>query len=116
MVGIDVKTFETPDETLSFEKMHVERVNVAGVSVYRFIFEPGWRYTEHADTETCPQPHAAYIVSGRLRVSMDDGAEAEAGPGTIVVIEPGHDAWTVGDDPCVFIDFGESVTRFARTG
>ncbi|MCD2441221.1 hypothetical protein LQ757_02915 [Agromyces sp. SYSU K20354] len=40
---------------------------------------------------------------------MDDGTEAEGGPGAVMVIEPGHDAWTVGDEPCVFIDFGESV-------
>jgi hypothetical protein len=66
---------------------------------------------EHVGSESCPAPHAAYIASGRLGIEMGDGAQAEAGPSEVVVLEPGHDAWTVGDEPCVFIDFGESVRR-----
>jgi quercetin dioxygenase-like cupin family protein len=50
--------------------------------------------------------HLGYVLSGRMRVRMNDGAEAEVGPGDVVEIDPGHDAWTVGDDPCVMLDFG----------
>jgi hypothetical protein len=81
MPGLDVRSFEAPSEELAdLEKAEARRLDVGGRSVWRFVFEPGWRYTEH-----------------------------EAGAGAIVVIEPGHDAWTVGDEPCVFIDFGESL-------
>ena len=110
VAGVDVRSFEAPDEELGdLEKVHAQRMDVGGQSVWRFTFEPGWRYTEHFEPQLCTAPHVAYVASGRLRIEMADGAEAEAGPGTVVVIEPGHDAWTVGDEPCVFIDFGESL-------
>jgi quercetin dioxygenase-like cupin family protein len=113
MAVLDTRTFETPDEVLPFDRARMELVEAGGVRVWRCTFEPGWRYTEHVDRKSCPAPHAAYIASGRLGIEMDDGAQAEAGPGEVVVIEPGHDAWTVGDEPCVFIDFGESVSKSA---
>jgi quercetin dioxygenase-like cupin family protein len=91
-------------------KARGERVEVGGITVLRAVFEPGWHYTEHVEPQVCQSRHAGYIVSGRLRVAMDDGSETEAGPGDVVVIEPGHDAWTVGGEPCVMIDFGESVS------
>ena len=110
VAGVDARSFEDPDEELAgLEKVHAQRMDVGGHSVWRFTFEPGWRYTEHFEPEPCTAPHVAYVESGRLRVAMRDGSEAEAGPGSVVVIEPGHDAWTVGDEPCVFIDFGESL-------
>jgi len=52
-------------------------------------------------------------VSGRMHVVMDDGEEAEFGPGDYAVIEPGHDAWTVGREPCVFVDFA-GMENYAR--
>lgn len=88
------------------EGVQARRVEVGGRSVWRFVFAPGWRYTEHVGPELCTAAHAAYVASGTLRVAMPDGTEAEAGPGTVIAIAPGHDAWTVGDEPCVFIDFG----------
>ena len=81
------------------------QVDVGGFTVWKFVFEPGWRFTEHVAPEPCPAPHMGYIERGTLHVVMDDGTEADAGPGTAVVIEPGHDAWTVGDEPCILIDF-----------
>jgi hypothetical protein len=106
---VETRTFAEPDETLRDEKGRADRIDVGGLSVWKVVFEPGWRYTEYADGDWCSAPHAAYIESGRLHVLMDDGTEAEGGPGAVMVIKPGHDAWTVGDEPCVFIDFGESV-------
>jgi quercetin dioxygenase-like cupin family protein len=55
-----------------------------------------------------------YIMAGRMRVRMNDGTEAEAGPGEVVHIAPGHDAWVVGDENCVFLDFGASVSEYAK--
>jgi uncharacterized cupin superfamily protein len=107
---LDVRAFDRPDDVLNSEKAHAERVDVGGVAVWRAVFEPGWRLTEDTDGELCPAPHAAYIVSGRLRAKMEDGTEAEAGPGEVMVMQPGHDAWTVGREACVFIDFGQSMT------
>jgi quercetin dioxygenase-like cupin family protein len=109
MSGLEIRTFDDADETTALEKAGMDVVSVGGQRVARYVFEPGWRFTEHFDANGCPAPHAAYVASGRLRILMDDGTEAEAGPGTVVTITPGHDAWTVGDEPCVFIDFGQSV-------
>ena len=100
----------TPDEVLSdLDRAHAQRVEVGGVSTWRFVFEPGWRYTEHFEPQLCTAPHAAYVVSGTLHIALEDRSEADAGPGSVVTIEPGHDAWTVGDEPCVLIDFGAAL-------
>ena len=110
MAGLEVKSFDSPDETRPFEgKGEGLVVNVAGHAVGKGIFEPGWRWSENvkpiAGTETCQAPHLLYCVSGRMKVAMDDGSEGEIGPGEVASIEPGHDAWIVGDEQCVMVDF-----------
>ena len=118
MPSLEAKTFDKPDETRPFvANGRMEVVKVGGHSVGRGTFEPGWRWSEHvrplAETEACEASHVGYILSGRMVVRMNDGTEAEAGPGAVVVIDPGHDAWIVGDEPCVFVDFGASVGTYA---
>ena len=112
MAGIEVKSLDSPEETRPFvDKGQAEVVNVGGGSVMRATFEPGWRWSEHvkpiAQTDSCQVSHLGYVLSGRMRIFMDDGTEAEAGPGDVAAIPPGHDAETVGDEPCVLLDFGE---------
>jgi quercetin dioxygenase-like cupin family protein len=110
MAGIHRKSFEAADEELPLgEKAGGDVVKVAGFTAKRAIFEPGWRWTEHVSAELCTTRHVGYVVSGRLRVVMDDGRGEEIRPGDAVVIDPGHDAWTVGEEACVFVDFGDSV-------
>jgi quercetin dioxygenase-like cupin family protein len=118
MVVLDAKTFDKPDETRSFASHgRMEIVKVGGLTVGRGTYEPGWRWSEHvkplAGTDACEASHAGYILSGRMVIRMSDGTESEAGPGAVVVIEPGHDAWVVGDEACVFVDFGASVGTYA---
>jgi hypothetical protein len=110
MAGIERKSFDSPDETRPFQgKGKADVVVVGGRTIGRGEFEPGWRWSENvkpiAGTDSCQAPHLGYMVSGRMRVVMDDGTEAEAGPGDVVSIRPGHDAEIVGDETCVFIDF-----------
>ena len=50
-------------------------------------------------------PHTMYVISGRMHVVMDDGTESETGPGDCVVIPPGHNAWVIGNEPCISVDF-----------
>jgi hypothetical protein len=109
MAGLDVRSFESPDEDLQgLEKVQAQRIHVGGRSVWKFTFEPGWRYTEHFQPQLCTTQHAGYVASGRLHIQMEDGTQAVAEPDQVAIIGPGHDAWTIGDAPCVFIDFGES--------
>ena len=58
-----------------------------------------------AGTDSCQVHHVGYVLSGRMKVVMDDGTETEASAGDAAVIPPGHDAWIVGDEPCVWLEF-----------
>lgn len=58
----------------------------------------------------CGVPHVGYVVSGRQMVRMDDGSELEIGPGDVISSPAGRDGWTVGDEPCVVIDFAGMAT------
>jgi len=103
------KSFESPDEVRTFEKGKVEIVNLGNVIIGRATFEPGWSWEKCVKplvhTESCQAPHTSVIISGRMKIRMDDGTEIEGGAGDTAVIPPGHDAWVVGDEPCVSIDF-----------
>ncbi|WP_020574238.1 cupin domain-containing protein [Actinopolymorpha alba] len=118
MAGTEVKRFDKPDETRPFEgKGRAEVVTVGGRVVSRTEFEPGWRWSINvkpiARTESCQTSHLGYCLSGRLQFIMDDGSEQTIAPGDVVAVEPGHDAMVLGDEPCVFLDFG-SVEDFAK--
>ena len=103
------KSFSKPDETRPFPKGKLEVVNIAGTTLGRATFEPGWKWSESvkpiANTESCLAPHLGYFLSGRMHVIMDDGSEIEYGPGEACSIPPGHDAWIVGNETCVVVDF-----------
>src|SRR5438034_10126700 len=106
------KNLNKPDETRPFQgKGNVAVVTIGEATVGRGTFEPGWRWSSNvkpiAGTDSCEVSHLGYCVSGRMKVFMDDGSESECGPGDAVAIPPGHDAEVVGDEPCVFLDFGE---------
>jgi mannose-6-phosphate isomerase-like protein (cupin superfamily) len=108
------KTFEQPDEVRRFQNGVVEVVNVGDHSVARATFQPGWRWSDDvkplAQTPLCEVEHELYFVSGRMRVRMADGAEAEFGAGDVTHLAPNHDAWIVGDEPCVVIDWAGATT------
>src|SRR5215208_7876876 len=103
------KTFGTPDETRRFENGRVDLLTIGGGTVGRLTLEPGWRWRDHirpmAGTEWCEAPHFQYHVAGRLHVVMEDGTEFDAIPGEVTVLPAGHDAWVVGDEPVVVVDF-----------
>jgi mannose-6-phosphate isomerase-like protein (cupin superfamily) len=104
-----VKHLGSPDELRTPPKTKVEVVKVGSSTVMRATFEPGWKWSECvkpiAGTKSCQVPHINYVISGRMKVVMDDGTTAEMGPGDAAEIPPGHDAWVVGNEPCVAIDF-----------
>ena len=111
MAGIEIKNVSSPDETRPFaDKGSAAVVQVGGHPVLYGKFEPGWRWSEHikpiAGTNSCEATHLLYCLSGRMKVVMDNGSEGEVGAGDVTAIEPGHDAWVVGDEPCVVVDFG----------
>jgi hypothetical protein len=90
-------------------KITKETVSLDGVSVTRVTFGVGasWSHDlkEYARTESCQWPHVALVLSGTLRVVMDDGSEDDFRKNDVMLLPPGHDAWTIGDEPCVFVEF-----------
>ena len=117
MHSTEHKTFSTPDETREFPHGKVELLNVGDGSVGRIVVQPGWRWSNDvkpiAGTASCEAPHFQYHVSGRLAIKMDDGQEFIAGPGDITSLPSGHDAWVVGDEPVVTIDW-YGASNYAR--
>jgi len=116
-VGIENKTFNTPDEVRRFEKGKVELVNVAGALIARATFEPGWKWSTCikpiANTPSCAAAHFGYQLSGTLVTRMDDGTETTSKAGDVLSIPPGHDAWVVGNEAVVVIDF-QGMANYAK--
>ena len=103
------KRFTSPDETRPFEKGKVELLNIGGGTVGKLTLEPGWKWSEHvkpiAGTQWCEAPHFQYQVSGKLGIYMSDGKQLESVAGDVTALPSGHDAWVIGDEPVVLIDF-----------
>jgi len=113
MAGIAKKSFDSPDESRTPSKTRVDMVDLGVARAGRFTMEPGWRWSECikpvAGTDSCQARHVGAVVSGRLHITHEDGTEFEIGPGDAYVIEPGHDAWVVGDQRFQGLEF-ESKT------
>jgi hypothetical protein len=111
VAGVEVKNVNTPDEVREFAGVGRGGVlSVGGHPVLYGTFEPGWKWSEHikpiAGTDSCEAAHLLYCVSGHMHIVMDDGSEADIHPGDVASIEPGHDAWIVGDESFTAVDFG----------
>jgi quercetin dioxygenase-like cupin family protein len=112
------KSLSQPDETREIAKGKIEIVKIGEVIAGRGTLEPGWRWSEHVKPvvggTSCQVKHIGYVVSGRLGVKMDDGTEFEIAAGDAHVIPPGHDAWVVGDERFVGLDFSGNIGEFAK--
>lgn len=119
MAGLIRKNIDTPDEVRQMKdgKGRVELVDLGAGLVGRATFESGWKWSEHvkpiAGTDSCQAAHVGYVISGRMKIVMDTGEETEIGPGDFMTAAPGHDAWTVGDEPCVVIDW-QGMADYAK--
>jgi len=109
MQKAELKTFADADEVRTFPHGRLELVRIGGATVGRAVFEPGWRWATSvqpiATTKSCEAPHFQYHVAGVLRIRMDDGTEFDCRPGDVSWLPSGHDAWVVGDEPAVVVDF-----------
>jgi hypothetical protein len=119
MAIAEQKTFRTPDETRGFELGQLDLVKIGDSEIGRLTLQPGWRWSEHvkpiAGTTLCEAPHFQYHVQGTLHIVMNDGAEFDAGPGDVTALPQGHDAWVVGDEPVVVVDWW-GASNYAKTG
>ena len=120
MAGVQLLDFDSPDETRSPDKTRVDVVRLGDTTAARFAFEPGWKWSECVKpvvgTDSCQVRHVGVVQSGRLAVRHEDGSEAQVGPGQAYVIEPGHDAWVVGDERFVALEFESgSAEKYATS-
>ena len=108
----DKQNIDTPHERRPFKDHgHMDVITLGGFTLGRGVFEPGWRWSDDvkpiAGTDWCQTHHTGLCLSGRMTVQFEDGSELE-----VVDIDPGHDAWTVGEEPCVLVDTG--VAAYAK--
>ncbi|HEY2196079.1 MAG TPA: cupin domain-containing protein [Actinomycetospora sp.] len=120
MSSIDVKGMSTPDETRKPDRTTVEVVGLGDATIARLTLQPGWRWSECikpvAGTASCEAAHLGYLVAGQLHVVADDGTEADLRSGDAYRLSPGHDAWVVGDEPVVGLEFeSKTAETYART-
>ena len=113
----ELKSFAKPDDVRTFPKGKLELINIGGATIGRAVFEPGWKWATSvqpiAKTKSCEAPHFQYHVSGTLRVKMDDGTELDCKPGDVSLLPSGHDAWVVGSEPAVVVDF-QGMVDYAK--
>jgi hypothetical protein len=119
VAGIQSADFDSPDETRTPEKTRVDVVRMGDATAARFTFEPGWKWSDCvkpvAGTDSCQARHVGVVQSGKLHVVHEDGSEADFGPGDAYLIEPGHDAWVVGDESFVGFEFeSRAAEEYAR--
>jgi class 3 adenylate cyclase len=114
-----VRSFSAPDERREFDGGALDLITVGPLTIGLETLEPGWRWSKDvkpiAGTERCEFHHVGYQVSGRWIVEDRDGVQLVVGPGEIFDTPPGHDAWVVGDEQCVTIDF-QGIADWAAKG
>jgi hypothetical protein len=114
----ELKSFAKSDEVREFPKGRLELIKVGGATIGRATFQPGWRWSTSVQplvkTKSCEAPHYQYHVSGVLMVKMDDGTILECKPGDVSLLPQGHDAWVVGNEPAVVVDF-QGMVDYAKT-
>jgi quercetin dioxygenase-like cupin family protein len=108
MLTIIKKNFNNPDEIMTPEKLTVKIVTINNIKMQKITAEPGWQWSKHlkpiVKTENCKRHHLIYMISGKLASQVNGGKVEEFSPGDVVVIPPGHDGWTVGKEPAVWLE------------
>ena len=111
------RRFSEASDVRTIPRGRIDVVELDDTVVGRMTYEPGWRWPVDvqriAGTDTCQYHHLGVTLSGRLRVQLPDGTELEIGPGDVFEIPPGHDAWVVGDEPWVSVDF-EAMRTYGK--
>lgn len=105
MNDADLRRFDQPDDVRTFDKGRFDIVHIAGLTIGRATYEPGWKWSVDVGKAlgqvSCAVEHVGIVVSGRCIVAMDDGRVIELQEGDIFHVAPGHDSWVVGSEPYV---------------
>jgi quercetin dioxygenase-like cupin family protein len=117
--AVDLRRFETPDEVREMIKGRFEIVRLAGLTIGRATYQPGWRWSDHVGPQVgatrCTVAHVGLVLSGVATAAFDDGRVIELHPGELFYIPPvPHDSWVVGDLPYVSLHF-LGAEHYAKT-
>ena len=104
--SVEAKSLDSPDAAWPFlDESERVAVQLRQAEIGRGVYRPGWRWSEHVQPlfGSESEEHIGCVISGRMAVRAKDGTEVEVGEAFIAA--PGHDAWVLGDEPCVALDF-----------
>jgi class 3 adenylate cyclase len=112
MPRLQSKSFDDPDQTRAVARATLRVVHVGEVTVGHAVWEPGWRWSVDlqpiAGTRSCENHHLGFALSGALEVRTDAGEQLVVRGGSVYEIPPGHDAWVVGEEPFVTVEWTSS--------
>lgn len=118
MVGLAKKNLGSPDVTRECGHGRLDLATVEDTALAKMTLQPGWKWSESirpmVNTESCQVQHFQYVIQGRLRIVQDDGNQMDVEAGDFAVIPPGHDAWVLGDEPFVCIDFSPDMKQYGQ--
>lgn len=115
------KSLREPDETVQLPGVTEAYVEIGGYTVARTVQDPGWRYSRDdaraaEDGGWCQAHHVGVVISGRWGAELRDGAVLEWGPDDVYDCPPDHDGFTVGDEPCLMIEWAGVRTFVGSRG
>ena len=117
MSSIETKAWSSPDEAMTPDKTHAATVKFGPVNITKANRQPGWKWSEcikpHVGTDSCQAGHIGVLMQGKIHVVCDDGSEETISAGSAYRIAPGHDAWVIGDEPALGIEFSTTEKEFA---
>ena len=121
MAQTHISNLERDGEVRNFQAHgHAVVGSAGGAALVVGTFEPGWKFSADVGPlvgqATCLTRHLGYVLSGRMHIKMDDGTDLDIGPGDLFDLPSGHDAWVIGDEPCVMVDTSPEATRYAKGG
>jgi class 3 adenylate cyclase len=108
MTGPHKKNLREPDESIRFEGVAEDIVEIAGFTIARTVQDPGWRWSTtdpRSEGSLCESHHVGVVLSGRWGAELRDGGVLEWGPDDVFDCPPDHDGYTIGDEPCVMIEW-----------
>jgi hypothetical protein len=107
------KSLDSPEEHMAKGGVEVDVVKLGDIKVKRATYPKGWRFSKDMGADRCYDTHVGYTISGSITAELEDGTRLEFGKGSAFIVPPGHDAWVVGEEPCVIVQFdeGESAAR-----
>ena len=117
MADVMISNLDSGEKREFAARGHATLLHAGGTTLTRGVFEPGWRWSNDlapiVGTSSCQVHHMGFCLSGEMAFTLDDGTEGRMRAGDVIDLPAGHDAWTVGDEPCVFLDISPDATGYA---